>query len=244
LHFRLVAFLDGSLGYGTNGNIHGINNLVMKRIAFYGGSFDPIHNGHLAIAKELTKLFALDEFVFIPAFHAPHKKDKQVSSAFHRYSMLVLATNDESKIKISTIELDAPERPFTIETQAKIKAQFSEIQIFFVIGADSWQEIDTWRDWENVLTATNIIVVTRPDYEITFSHVTDKIRARIVDLRGKIEFTPTVEDKIYITDAVNLDVSATEIRQKVGEKTDGWQGFVPQEIVKYIEKYGIYLKKI
>ena len=214
----------------------------MKRIAFYGGSFDPIHNGHLAIANELSKLFALDEFVFIPAFHAPHKRDKQVSSAFHRYSMIALATNDKSEIKVSTIELDAPERPFTIETQRRIKAQLPEIQIFFVIGADSWAEIDTWRDWENVLTATNIIVVTRPDYEITFSHVTDKIRARIVDLRGKIKFTTTDEAKIYITDAVNLDISATEIRQNVGEKIDGWQEFVPPEIVNYIEKYELYLK--
>ena len=212
----------------------------MKRIAFYGGSFDPIHNGHLAIANELSKLFALDEFVFIPAFHAPHKRDKQVSSAFHRYSMIALATNDKSEIKVSTIELDAPERPFTIETQRRIKAQLPEIQIFFVIGADSWAEIDTWRDWENVLTATNIIVVTRPDYEITFSHVTDKIRARIVDLRGKIKFTTTDEAKIYITDAVNLDISATEIRQNVGEKIDGWQEFVPPEIVNYIEKYELY----
>ena len=215
----------------------------MKRIAFYGGSFDPIHNGHLAIADELTKLFALDEFVFIPAFHAPHKKDKQVSSAFHRYSMIALATNNESKIKISTIELDAPERPFTIETQRRIKAQLTKTQIFFVIGADSWAEIDTWRDWENVLTATNIIVVTRPDYEISFSHVTNEIRAQIVDLRGKIEFTATNEDKIYITDAVNLDISATKIRQKVREKIDGWQEFVPPEVVKYIEKYKLYLKK-
>ena len=218
-------------------------NITMKRIAFYGGSFDPIHNGHLAIADALTKLFALNEFVFIPAFHAPHKRDKQVSSAFHRYSMIALATNDESKIKISTIELDAPERPFTIETQRRIKAQLTKTQIFFVIGADSWAEIDTWREWENVLTATNIIVVTRPDYEITFSHVTNEIRARIVDLRGKIEFTATNEDKIYITDAVNLDISATEIRQKVGENTDGWQEFVPPEVVKYIKKYGLYLKK-
>ncbi len=217
----------------------------IKRIAFYGGSFDPIHNGHLAIAKELIKLFALDEFVFIPAFHAPHKKDKQVSSAFHRYSMIALATNDESKIKISTIELDAPERPFTIETQEKLRNVLNNTEIFFVIGADSWQEINTWREWKNVLTATNIIVVTRPDYEITFSHITDEIRARIVDIRGKINenglaqtvLTSGFESKIYITDAVQIDISATEIRAKV----DGWQEFVPKEIVKYIEKYKLYI---
>lgn len=207
----------------------------MKKIAFYGGSFDPIHNGHLAIAKELTKRFELDEFIFIPAFHAPHKNRKP-TSAFHRYAMISLATNDEPNIKISTIELDAPERPFTIETQGKIKSFYENPQIFFVIGADSWQDIRTWREWEKVLTTTNIIVVTRPDYEITFSHVTDEIKERIVDLRGNKEVKTNSEDRIYITDAVNLDISATEIRHKI----DGWQNFVPKEIVKYIEKYKLY----
>src|SRR6476661_4266009 len=100
----------------------------MKRIAFYGGSFDPVHKGHLAIAKELTKLFALDDFFFVPAFHAPHKRDKSVTSAFCRYAMLSLATNDEAKIKISTIELNAPERPFTFETQTKLKKEFPDAE--------------------------------------------------------------------------------------------------------------------
>ncbi len=207
----------------------------MKKIAFYGGSFDPIHNGHLAIAEELTKLFDLDEFVFIPAFHAPHK-DRKPTSAFHRYAMISLATNDASKIKISTIELDAPEKPFTIETQEKIKDLYKNTQIFFVIGADSWQDIKTWREWEKVLTSTNIIVVTRPDYEITFSHIPDEIKTKIIDLRNEKEFKTNSQDRIYITDAVNLDISATEIRNKI----NGWEEFVPEGIVKYIEKYKLY----
>lgn len=209
----------------------------MKKIAFYGGSFDPIHNGHLAIAKELTTRFSLDGFVFIPAFHAPHK-DRKPTSAFHRYAMISLSTNDEPKLKISTIELDVPEKPYTIETQEKIKVLYQNTQIFFVIGADSWQDIKTWREWEKVLTATNIIVVTRPDYEITFSHIPDEIKTKIVDLRNENEFKTNSQDRIYITDAVNLDISATEIRNKV----DGWQNFVPDEIVKYIEKYKLYYK--
>ena len=81
----------------------------MKKIAFYGGSFDPLHTGHVQIAHQLTEVFELDEFVFIPAFHAPHKKDKKPTSAFHRYAMLCLATNDETKIKVSKMELDLPE---------------------------------------------------------------------------------------------------------------------------------------
>ncbi len=131
------------------------------------------------------------------------------------------------------------------------------------MGADSWQEITTWREWEKVLTAVNIIVVTRPKYEIGFSHVTDEIRERIVDLRGEREKgrkgereipnaenqlpitnhqSPIMnhESRIYITDAVQMDISATRIRKMVRENKTGWKEFVPEEVAGHIEKYEMY----
>jgi len=219
----------------------------MKRVAFYGGSFDPIHNGHLQIAEKLTELFELDEFWFVPAFHAPHKRGKNVTSPVCRYAMIALATNAESKIKISTVELNAPEKPYTFETLAKLKNQLSSAQIFFVMGADSWKEITTWREWETVLTVVNIIIVTRPKFEIEFSHVGEEIQGRIVDLRknvlsrkSEIENHATAT-KIYITDAVNLDVSATEIRRKISANETDWRELVPPQVAKYIEKYELYI---
>lgn len=212
----------------------------ISRVAFYGGSFDPLHNGHLKIAQKLTEVFELDEFVFIPAFHAPHKKDKKPTSAFHRYTMLCLATNDEMKIRVSKMELDLPEKPYSIETLTKLKNELPAAKIFFVMGADSWQDITTWREWEKVLTIVNIIVVTRPPVEIGFSHITSDIQRRIVDLRGKIDFNLEAEDRIYITDAVSLDISATEIRNEIREHSNNWQNNVPMEVARYIEKYKIY----
>ncbi len=217
----------------------------MKRIAFYGGSFDPLHIGHLAIARKLTEVFRLDEFYFIPAFHAPHKKSKTVTSAFCRYAMLALATNADEKIKISTIELDAPERPYTFETQVKLLNHYdNSAEIFFVIGADSWNEITTWREWQKVLTQTNIVVVTRPDYEIIFDHVTDELRKNILDLRNNSSKLKTQNSKlktqIHITDSVFIDVSATEIRQKIKDGDSVWRELVPEEVAKYVEKYNLY----
>lgn len=218
----------------------------MKRMAFYGGSFDPPHKGHLAIARKLAEIFALDEFVFIPAFHAPHKLNQKPTAALHRYAMLCLATQNDAKLKVSTVELDAPEKPYTVETQAKFNADLPGAKIYFVIGADSWTEIRTWRSWETVLTQTNIIVVTRPDYEIEFAHVTQATQARIVDLRGqdsrfRIEnLGKKPETKIYLTDAVQMDVSATEIRRKIRGKQMDWRELVPSEVAKYIEKYELY----
>jgi nicotinate-nucleotide adenylyltransferase len=221
---------------------HAIAPSLRHRVAFYGGSFDPVHNGHLTIATKLSEVFRLDEFVFIPAFHAPHKKNKQVSSGYHRYAMLALATANVDEIKVSTVELNAPERPYSIETLSKLKTELSEThEIFFVIGADSWQEITTWRDWENLLKLVNFIVVTRPNYEITFTHVTPEIQARIVDLRNnKQQISAENESRIYITDCVQIDISATKIRSLVAEKSNDWQKFVPTDVAKYIEKYELY----
>jgi len=111
------------------------------------------------------------------------------------------------------------------------------------MGADSWMDILTWREWEKVLTMTNIIVVTRPDVEIGFDHVTDEIRNRVIDLRTRPtdeRSTTNNEASIFVTDAVNLDISATEIRRKMRDKDPSWREDVPAEVANYVEKYQIY----
>ena len=215
----------------------------MKRIAFYGGTFDPVHCGHVTIARRLVKLFSLDEFAFLPAFHAPHKPERSPTSAFHRYAMLCLATQDQAQISVSTLELDHGKKRYTVETLPEIIEKYPQDDVFFVMGADSWADIRTWREWEQVLLMSNHIVVTRPGYEITFDHVTDAVRERIIDLRGSTSHPLSAETglKIYITNAVVLDVSATDIRDDIREddKLDR-EDDVPEEVAKYIEKYELY----
>jgi len=215
----------------------------MKKIAFYGGSFDPPHRGHLAIANALLGQFELDEFVFIPAFHAPHKVRLTPTSAYDRYAMLCLITQNEPKISVSKMEIEMPERPYSVQTLRRLYAERPDDEIFFVMGADSWMDILTWREWEKVLTMTNIIVVTRPDVEIRFGHVTDEIRNRVIDLRTRPtdeRSTTNNEASIFVTDAVNLDISATEIRRKMRDKDPSWREDVPAEVANYVEKYQIY----
>lgn len=217
----------------------------MRRIAFFGGSFDPVHNGHLAIAQKLTGLFELDEFVFVPAFHAPHKPERKPTSAYQRYAMLSLATENEPNIRVSAIELEMPERPYTVETLGRLEALLPDARIFFVMGADSWMDILTWREWEKVLTMTDHIVVTRPGYEIGFDHVTPEIRERIVDMRGNDRSARNSQlaahdSHIYITGAVELDISASGLRKDIKSGVPGWQAKLPAGVAKYIEKYQIY----
>ena len=162
--------------------------------------------------------------------------------------MLALATQNEPRLRASTIELDAPERPFTFETLSRMQESLGrEAQLFFVIGADSWMEITTWREWERVLALSNHIVVTRPGYELSAEHITPAMRERIVDLRGLDEKDAGRKVgageglKIYITDAVNVDVSATAIRRAVrdGRETD-WLNLVAAPVANYIRKYKLY----
>jgi nicotinate-nucleotide adenylyltransferase len=221
-----------------------------KRIALYGGTFDPVHVGHIAVARELTKLLALDEVLFIPAHIAPHKRQRQVTPALQRYAMLALATQSEPLLCVSTIELDEPTKPYTVETLARMQAMLGpEAQLFFVMGADSWVDIRTWREWERVLELTNHVVVARPGYELSTEHVTPAIRERVVDLRGlgpdaiRREIDDNEGTKIYVTDAVVMDVSATTIRELVskGQSRDA-ASLLPPSVAEFIEKYRLYRK--
>ena len=213
-----------------------------RNIAFFGGTFDPVHCGHVSIAKTLLGLFGLDKFFFLPAFHAPHKPDSKPTSGYHRFAMLSLATVEESKISVSTLELDHAKTRYSFDTLTELKTIYPNDRIFFVMGADSWRDIRTWHRWEDVLLLTDHIVVSRPGYELALGHVTEGVMERIVDVRGEKETISTLpRPQIYFTDAVQFDISATEIREDVRnddilDRTDD----VPDVVAKYIEKYELY----
>ncbi|MCA1573409.1 MAG: nicotinate-nucleotide adenylyltransferase [Acidobacteria bacterium] len=217
-----------------------------KRIAIYGGTFDPVHFGHIEVAKRVSELFEIDELRFVPAQVAPHKLTLPVTPAIHRYAMLVLATQQDPRLRVSTFELDTPDRRYTVDTLAHFKSEFGETaDLFFVMGADSWFEITTWRGWERVLALVNHIVVSRPGYDINLDLVNSSVRERIVDLRGSEQIPKLVNntagEKIFLTDAVMLENSATQIRRALRE--DDWNQLtrlVPPPVADYIRKYELY----
>lgn len=219
---------------------------VRKRIAIYGGTFDPVHLGHIEVAKRVSELFEIDELLFVPAQVAPHKLTRPVTPAIHRYAMLVLATQEDPRLRVSTFELEAPDRRYTVDTLAHFKSEFGEsADLFFVMGADSWSEITTWREWERLLALVNHIVVTRSGYDINLDLVNSSVRERIIDLRRSKQIPRVVNEaageKIFITDAVMLENSATEIRRALRE--DDWNQLtrlVPPSVADYIRKYELY----
>ena len=209
----------------------------------YGGTFDPVHAGHIEIARSVSQLFEIEKVIFIPAHMAPHKIGRPVTGAIHRYAMLALATQNDSQLAISTYELDDPARRYTVETIAHFQQSLGdEAELFFIMGADSWSEITTWREWEHLLTMTNHIVVTRPGFEPAATHV-GAISERIVDLRGTSTKVAAARStpKIFFTDAVMKDVSATRIRRLASEgRTDELTELLPPAVLEYIRKYEIY----
>ncbi|HXM33915.1 MAG TPA: nicotinate-nucleotide adenylyltransferase [Pyrinomonadaceae bacterium] len=218
-----------------------------KRIALYGGTFDPIHLGHLEVARRVTELFEIDELLFVLAKLAPHKMQRDVTAGLHRYAMLALATQDAPHQSISTFELDAPGRCYTADTVAHFKTLLGEsADLFFVMGADSWTEITSWHEWERLLTTANQVVVTRPGYSSDGWPMTPLLAERIVDLRGENmrqiadRTRSSRQERVYITDAVMIDVSATDIRRAARENAPELSRMVPPPVADYIRKYELY----
>lgn len=221
--------------------------MPLPRAAIYGGTFDPVHTGHIEVARKVLELFELEEVLFVPACVPPHKS--AISSAFHRFAMLALATEQVAQLRISTVELDEPKRPFAVDTVERIQSGLgANRHLFFMIGADSWSEITTWYEWQRLLRMCDLIVVTRPGYDL--SRNSANASAQIVDVRGasQRELTEVLEGgdggrgpRVFLTDVAMVDISATEIRAaaRAGEN-EKLSAMVPAAVANYIEKYELY----
>ena len=213
----------------------------MRRVAIYGGTFDPVHNGHLEVARRVLKLFELDEVAFVPACVPPHKRNANITSAYHRFAMLALATQADQRLLVSTIELEAPDLPYAVDTIARMRDETR--RLFFLIGADSWAEIATWREWQKLLQMCDVIVVTRPGYDI----VPAPAAAQVVDVRewSKERVAALLNEqgapRVFVTDVARVDVSATNIRAAVkAQDIESLKTMVPEAVASYIERYNLY----
>jgi nicotinate-nucleotide adenylyltransferase len=216
--------------------------MTERRIGAYGGTFDPVHNGHIEVARAVARDFELDAVLLIPAHRPPHKDPRSISDAYHRYAMAVLASLGEPRVRVSTIELEAPDRPYSYETVERLKQAYeSQTEFFFIVGADSFEEINTWREPERILENANLIAVTRPRYEVRVSHLPEPMRANIVDLRDGAPRGGKEPGccRIYLTDCANNDVSSTEIRRRI-RAGESIAELVPSLVAKYVEKYRLY----
>src|SRR5262245_63851783 len=129
------------------------------RIAILGGTFDPIHNGHLAAGESVAETFQVDEVHFVPAFSPPHKNSREITSPFHRFAMVALATISFERFRASTLEVDALEKRYTVETLEAMKKAYPDSELLFIVGTDMFQEIESWRNFRRLFELAHLVIV-------------------------------------------------------------------------------------
>ena len=197
------------------------------RIGLMGGTFDPIHNGHLLLAENSRKAFNLDKIIFMPAGIPPHKKDKHLSSNTHRYNMTLLAINSNRHFFLSDMELKKEGISFTIDTIKYLKSLYIDTEIYFILGSDSLFQIDTWKDYQELLTLCHFIVAPRPNFH------NEKLENTVNTLNS------LYNSSIHIVEGPVLDISSSEIRDRV-RKGLSISYLVPKPVEEYIYKHGLY----
>jgi len=188
-----------------------------------GGTFDPIHYGHLLAAEEARERFGLDRVLFIPSGTPPHKKDYPVSPAEHRYVMTVLATADNPHFFVSRTEMDRPGPSYAVDTVRLIAAEHPGAVIVFITGADAVLEILQWKDAANLIAQCEFIAVTRPGYDLAALDRLDP------DFRARVQ-------RLVIP---GIEVSSTDLRERVRNGMT-LAYLTPRPVERYIAKYGLY----
>lgn len=219
--------------------------MALKRVGVFGGTFDPPHLGHLILAEEIREAFGLAEVHFMPCNEPPHKDREDLTDAKHRFAMVVAATLHNPTFVASPIEVNRPGKSFSIDTVREMhETMGDDTELVFVTGLDAFLEIETWQEYEQFLDLCQVIVVSRPGHGFEdVARLPDWINERTVDLRGSegspADRFPAEGRCIFLTDAVHIDISSTEVRRRVAAGSSV-RYKVPAEVERYIRANGLY----
>ncbi|WP_018247823.1 nicotinate-nucleotide adenylyltransferase [Orenia marismortui] len=195
-----------------------------KVIGIMGGTFDPIHNGHLLTAECAAYQYDLDEVIFVPSANPPHKVEKNITDAEDRYVMALLATMSNPKFRVSRMEMERKGLSYTIDTVREFKKLYSTAKIYFITGSDAILEIFTWKEPEELLKQAEFIAATRPGYCLS------QLGQKLYD---------DYRDAIHPLEIPGLAISSTDIRQRIIEgRPIKYQ--LPETVEMYIKKHNLY----
>jgi nicotinate-nucleotide adenylyltransferase len=197
-----------------------------RRVGVMGGTFDPIHHGHLVAASEVQAWFDLDEVIFVPTGEPWQKSERKVSPAEHRYLMTVVATASNPRFTVSRVDIDRGGPTYTIDTLRDLTKSLPDADLYFITGVDALAEIFTWRDADELFALARFVGCTRPGYEMT----TDALKG-------------IPSDRVTILEIPALAISSTECRQRRIKGEPVWY-LVPDGVVQYIAKHDLYPTKV
>jgi nicotinate-nucleotide adenylyltransferase len=189
-----------------------------------GGTFDPIHHGHLVAASEVQAWFDLDEVVFVPTGDPWQKSNRVVTAAEHRYLMTVIATASNPRFTVSRVDIDRAGPTYTIDTLRDLRAQRPDAELYFITGADALAEIFSWRDAEELFALAQFVGCTRPGYAMD---------------EDTIASIPA--DRVTMVEIPALAISSTDCRERTRRGEPVWY-LVPDGVVQYIAKHHLYPK--
>jgi len=189
------------------------------RLGVMGGTFDPIHHGHLVAASEVQTRFGLDEVVFVPTGQPWQKDAREVSPAEHRYLMTVVATASNPRFTVSRVDIDRPGPTYTIDTLRDLRTERPDAELFFITGADALAQILSWKDADELFRLAHFIGVTRPGYVLSESGLP--------------------ADRVTLQEVPAMAISSTDCRARVERAEPVWY-LVPDGVVQYINKYRLY----
>jgi nicotinate-nucleotide adenylyltransferase len=192
-----------------------------RRIGVMGGTFDPVHHGHLVAASEVGSRFELDEVVFVPTGEPWQKTDRQVSAAEDRYLMTVIATASNPRFTVSRADIDRDGPTYTIDTLTEMHETYPDAELFFITGADALEQILSWHKVDEMFEYAHFIGVTRPGYRLNGEH-----------LPG---------GSVTLVEVPAMAISSTGCRDRVAAGEPVWY-LVPDGVVQYISKRGLYRK--
>ncbi len=194
-----------------------------RRLGVMGGTFDPIHHGHLLTAEEAAVQFGLDEVLFVPTGQPWMKEVRDVTAAEHRYLMTVIATASNPRFSVSRTDIDRVGPTYTVDTLRALREADPDAELFFVTGADAMLEIFQWKDPTEVLSLAHFIAATRPGYDLAHFEAE----------------APTAHPNVSVMNIPALAISSTDIRQRVREGRP-IRYLVPEGVKSYVEKAGLY----
>ena len=211
------------------------------RLGLLGGTFDPVHDGHLAAGRAACRALALDELQLVPARVPPHRAVGPRASTPHRFAMAALVALDEPGWRVSDVEIERDGPSYTYDTLTAAQATgFAAAQIFFIAGADAFAEVATWSRYPAVLDLAHFVVVTRPGSSL------ESVVARLPALAGRLWRPDEVDRRpgtgIVLVEAATPDVSSTVIRARAA-KGFSLAGLVPPRVEQYIRRHGLYAER-
>jgi nicotinate-nucleotide adenylyltransferase len=214
-----------------------------ERIGLLGGTFNPVHQGHLRAAEEVRARFALTRVLFIPSYIPPHKRTTEMASPEDRFAMVELAVRPYPSVVASSLEIEAQERSYSIITLNKVKALYPDAWVFFILGVDAFLEIETWKSYREVLEQCRFIVISRPGFDLTAARDAlppefDRAFHNVAEC-GDVGADALERFRIFLLSIPALDISSTEIRLRV-RSGRSIRGLVPRPVEEYISTKNLY----